>query len=684
MSMKPRYLTGLALAATLISGLPLHAITPVPEVIPMTPNALQIAPPTYAVDPTGAADSTAGILAALNAAPSSPATYAGPNGTQHVVYLPPGTYRLNSLQWPALTAGSNIRLEIDAGAVLEQVPLAQEAQHAPVCLMYLGDHTGTQSSPVFNQIDNVSIVGVNQLVASATNAKAPGYPAQTGWCIDNSFTINLNCRQTGGDPNAAGLRIFNVSHFLIRNVFTIQNDDHDATYGLNANGDPLYENSTAALALNADSMSPAAPANDDNSPPDDLYLPRYGEINNWYNVHGPRGYGPNQINAGQYLEFKNIFTQGGTAMRFETDASQNKGFGAEVYGVTATNIMALNGNRAVSFAPHSQTNRYIYVSGVRAVSCWDGIVESADEGTGPANRGFFFDCAVDDCQVTGGATLAQVPNQARSSMWTYGQSDLAYSRDESLDENPNKWAVRYSAYTCFYDGSSPFNPHYDINNNPIPPTNSVYTELSGTAFDGTNIVLLGTTLPNQLANPGFESGTDSWKNWAGNSWVGSPLSAIHSGLAAAHLVSSTTSDIAVQQIVPIVANSVYVVSGYVRGDATITNGAQIRITFLNSTGGTLGSANVLPIPAGSPNGDYQFCYPTLPSLLNLHPFTPVGGSVPPPPPPLGSTPPVGGIPLTFTPPSGAAQIKVDFRLLHQPTTATADFDDFTLIAVPNP
>ncbi len=370
----------------------------------------------------GAPDDTAAFAAAMAAAtrPGAVRFASGPAGaSQGVVYVPAGTYRLLNLTFP-----SNLRMEVDAGAVLQQAggrTAKAPAGYPPAPTLVLWD--GPPAAP----LRNVSLVGVGQATGGPKSLADPVAP---GWSLATSFTFNLDPQATNANNLVSGLMAMNVDGFLVANVFSVQNDFLPAVTPTSDAG--WWPSSRkAALSLRARSDSPA-----DRSA---FYDPHNGAIANWYNIGSPRGFGPNQVNSGHNLAFTHIFSRGGTALRFETDSSDQVTFGSEVRAVTAADIAGANCNRAVSFSPHAQTNVGVRVSKVRATACYQGVVEAVDQGLPTAARGAFLNSTVSDVIVTGGSG-AQVPVLGSEGRWVKGPSSQAFGRD-----SVGSWAVTYAA-----------------------------------------------------------------------------------------------------------------------------------------------------------------------------------------------------------------------------------------------
>ena len=372
---------------------------------------------------TGNGDDTPAFAAALVAAnQAGRVRYAnGPDGTaQGVVYVPAGTYRLLNLTFP-----SNTRMEVDAGAVLEQAggrnATSPPGYSSPAPSLILWN--GAPGKP----LRNVTLTGVG---TATGGAKSVADPVAPGWSITTSFTLNLDPQATNANNLVAGIMALNVDGFQITNVFSIQND-FQPTVNPTTNAEWWPSSRKAALELRARSDSPADKSQ--------FYDPHNGTITNWYNVHSPRGYGPDQINSAHNISLSHIFTQGGSALRIETDNSNQIKFGSEVRSVFADDVTALNCNRAVAFAPHFQTNVDVHVTHVQASSCYQGVTEAIDEGIPADRRGSFINSTISDVTVTGG-THAQDPSLVQKGLWIVGTSFQAFGR-----ESQDTWAVTYTA-----------------------------------------------------------------------------------------------------------------------------------------------------------------------------------------------------------------------------------------------
>lgn len=361
----------------------------------------------------GTGDDTAAFVAAMAAALASPARYQdGPAGApQAVVYVPPGTYRLFDLAMP-----SNVRLEVDAGAVLEQAPYPSSPLPPKTALI-------VWDAPIDGPaLTNVSIVGVG---TGSPDVKSLAQPVPDGWDVTGSFTFDLDPATTGADPYIRGIDMVNVDGFLVQNLFAIQNN----TAPVPGAASTLPTSRRPVMTLRSSNLSPIGGP---------FYDPHDGAIRNVYEVGAPRGFGPDQVNSGHNLSFEHLYSRGGTTLRLETDNAHAR-FGGEIAGLTADDITGVDCNRAVSFAPHDQINRDVHVTNVVAIACYQGLNESIDEQIPITRRGAFLDSSVTTVSVSAGDD-AQTPT---TQGWAYEPSYQAYGRDGRAT-----WAVLVTGATC--------------------------------------------------------------------------------------------------------------------------------------------------------------------------------------------------------------------------------------------
>lgn len=363
-------------------------------------------------------DDTAAFASAIQAAGSAGPDQVqqwtdGPGGLpQSVVVVPPGTYRLFGLRFV-----DNVRLEVDAGAVLE--PTSNAASGPGIDPVMISWDSTAPGVP----LRNVSIVGTG---FSAGGLKA-GEPIPTGWDVGGSVTFNLDPAATGAGSKVGGMTLGNVTGFLVAHVLVIQNDSRSAGSTLTW---PMSGRAAIVLKSNKD------------SPIGGPYLdPHQGTIDDVIGVHEPRGFGPIQVNSAHDVSITKLRSRGGTALRLETDDARGA-WGAEINGLTATTIEGLDCNRAVSFAPHGQVNQNVTVTDVHAIGCAQGVIESKDEKLTAAERGSFLSSSISDVYVQTGKS-AQLADPTGASAWTVGDSMQVVGRDPGLT-----WAVTYDGLSC--------------------------------------------------------------------------------------------------------------------------------------------------------------------------------------------------------------------------------------------
>lgn len=303
---------------------------------------------------------------------------------QAIVEVPAGTYRLQNVYLK-----SNVRLEVSAAVIFR--PLACDDPTDRADIFWLDGKDAA--------LENVTLIGVGESMEGKPKPVA-------GWDISHSFTFDLDSESNHGPVYTHGIALRNVDGFLIENVFSIQN---------NKKGDHTPPTShTAVMVFKYNTKSKwGGPWLD----------PRHGSVVNHYNIHSPAGFGPNQLASAHDLVFRNIFSEGGTALRLETDAAEahskktGKDFteiASEIDGLVAENIECHDGNRAVAFSPHSQANRNVTVRGVKAVSCNEGIKVAGNP------KGTFDNSTVTDVLVIAGDN-AQIKT-ASGNEWTRGRS----------------------------------------------------------------------------------------------------------------------------------------------------------------------------------------------------------------------------------------------------------------------
>jgi hypothetical protein len=327
-----------------------------------TPGAISVT--AYGARPGDSGDDSKAFKAAIAAAAQN-----GTATSQAAVYVPQGQWVIRSVR-----VLSNVRVEIEAGSVLQIAPTAIGNE----TLFYLSSNANGGQS----WASNVAVVGV-----------------------DGRYTIDLT--------NAPSIRnhafaVLNAKGFRIANVNLIQNDS-------NPTGPPTsYAAGITFRAYQSASTDSA------------WYHPTDGVLENATDFHAPFGFGLTQVTSGQNLRFYNLVSHGGITLRFETD-----GGAGLVDGVTATGIACQHGHAAVSFSPHDHENYDVHVSGVTATSCESGIRIGGDTHTG--SGGHFYNSAVDGAVITAGsgAQLRYPASTGSSGWWTTGPSAACVSFDST-------------------------------------------------------------------------------------------------------------------------------------------------------------------------------------------------------------------------------------------------------------
>ncbi len=205
MNLKPprhfnRYL-GLAIAVAL-AGIGIFLIfrsrsATLRGVIQPTAGGLNVRDAQYGARGDGTGDDTSAFTAAITAAGSGdPKFNNGPTGqAQGVVYVPAGTYRLHELSFK-----SNVRMEVDAGAVLEMAG-GRDIADGSTLIRWDG--------PVGTPLQNVSLIGVG---SSSGGLKTKASPVASGRSLEPDMTLNLDPADSNTINKISGLIILNPDH----------------------------------------------------------------------------------------------------------------------------------------------------------------------------------------------------------------------------------------------------------------------------------------------------------------------------------------------------------------------------------------------------------------------------------------------------------------------------------------
>jgi hypothetical protein len=285
----------------------------------------------------------------MQPASSGAASGKGPNALQGVAHIafdpssPPfAGANLISLSGP-VTFRSNVRLEIDSG----------------VGLVYGWSADGAMFE--WNGVDNVTITRGDP--SHGTGRRAGRY-----W-IDLSHGARASVQHA--------IVMENTSNWLIEYLHTTQQQQ--------TNGASVIARSTAGHVTPSQS-------------------PRLGIYRHHSNDGSPTGYGPNQLVSLSDTYIYDLWTDGGTTLRFETD-----GNASGVHRVVADQVYCQNGDRALALTPHAADSDHITVTNVRAVSCFAGVV-TGDDNFGSQQGGVFTSTTVTNgCVVAGNDAQLRVP-----------------------------------------------------------------------------------------------------------------------------------------------------------------------------------------------------------------------------------------------------------------------------------
>ena len=306
-----------------------------------------------------------------------------------VVYVPKGTYALRSVYLQ-----SHVDVQVEGGTVFK---VASGATNNESVFYLAKQGVYTQQAAAASFVEDVSVVGVN-----------------------GGFTVDLRSAPTTRNH---AFTVINVKGFTIANMNAMQNN-------INRSG-RAPTSYAAVLTFQSDSASKLAGT---------LYHPVNGTISNIHVSQAPYGFGATQITSGSGLTFKNISSDGGVALRFETDAR----YPSRVSAVNASAVSCTNGRAALVFSPHSQKNGDVHVTGVSAKSCEQGVRIAGDLKS--SSGGNFTGATISGVTVNGGPT-AQVrdPKATDPSLggWVIGHSTQCVNVDSRAH-----YTVKVTNVTC--------------------------------------------------------------------------------------------------------------------------------------------------------------------------------------------------------------------------------------------
>lgn len=201
-----------------------------------------------------------------------------------------------------------------------------------------------------------------------------------------SFVFDLR-ELSDGYENIRCIHLYNVYNFEIENVCI---EDRETVY--------------AAIAFSGENF--------DNV----IYGPRKGVIQNVENYNSIYGYGLIQIQYGQDLLFKNIYSLGGVTLRFESHTTSYYETSCIDYitRVVARDVVCECGHAAVMLSPHFIKNGWVDIRGIEGVDCEStlliesGFVTTEQEEMGLSAGYFSCESKFRDISAQFSATEAQV------------------------------------------------------------------------------------------------------------------------------------------------------------------------------------------------------------------------------------------------------------------------------------
>ncbi|MBS1962280.1 MAG: hypothetical protein JST04_08700 [Bdellovibrionales bacterium] len=378
----------------------------------------------YGASGSDAADDSAAFSAAISAAasgvrdfPAGPALDAkGTTKSQAIVYVPPGIYHLAKVY-----LASNVRLEIDANAVLRGAEAGQKCQS----LFYLDTaDSGAKLASDEPPITNVSLVGVGN--SASARSVDPDWDATHSFELDDDPAHQLCQMKTNSDGSPATASVLppmilvrNVTGFQIENVYSVQSYGPYPTI----DGSPKYYPSNVIvfqsgvagnfrLVKGAGGTTQYPPS--EQTPVSEFTHPRFGVYRNHANMNAPAGYGPAQFQSGENLTVEEIYSRGGVALRLETDVAGNAldpdsnpsspclnydgtgtdyrcyAWGSKLDAIHARKIKCASGNAGLYLAAHGQLNGAVDVADLETDNCYTGISESANTSNGSSGDPHLF------------------------------------------------------------------------------------------------------------------------------------------------------------------------------------------------------------------------------------------------------------------------------------------------------
>jgi len=354
-----------------------------------------------------------------------PATLAnGPNAPQAIVRATRGVFKLSSVYLE-----SNVRLEIDAGAVIIPPNTSQSVALQIVDLPSQGGVNGK------GYVDNVTITshGTSSTfadVGGTTRTKsvkyAIQYPDGSSMSLANKFVVDIDPTRyaasggAGNGPRYVAIKVRQGRHFLIENMLALANDGNA---GVAPNGAVQGSNTYPATASPAIAFDAALGSANTEA----AVQPRNGTIRQVHGENCTRGYGITEIHSGVDLDFSYVSARGGMTIRWESEG------GGQSTRQTATQCVSHDGNAVYLMSNHGLPQTQLHASYGIAYGDDDGI---RTMGTPSKTT----QSSMDHVEIHGG-TRAQVVkyNNGTDDYWWYDESEQAID---------NTLGVKLSNMTC--------------------------------------------------------------------------------------------------------------------------------------------------------------------------------------------------------------------------------------------
>jgi hypothetical protein len=341
----------------------------------------------------GVQDDSAAFTAAIlyAAAHPDPAVLGKAGAPQGVVHVPHSATGRNTCRIFRVRLRSNVRLIIDPGVTIEQHGNARG---------FLFSLAGTTNASILS------------------GARPPGVTS-------DHWRVDVDAARTGGNRDIHPIQVGDGSYAEIEG--------------------PSF------LANWSQPMTPPAAARFKTT----SAMIHYGDgannvwLENALAWHIPAGYGLTEVNAGDHLHFAGIFSQGGVALRLETNPSKSS---EGIDTVDATGVSGKRGLAAVNLSAHSLSVTNVVVTGVTARGESRGIhitnaAGYADPGGGTVTA-----------TITGGCIYAGRRAQIRTGddVWRVGRSVTAV---DAVGVDPSKLHVTVTgvgAAGTFARGPGPY------------------------------------------------------------------------------------------------------------------------------------------------------------------------------------------------------------------------------------